>query len=221
MVSRLFRLEYKWLVAIVFMFGLFMDILDSTAVNVAIPTLQHDFHAPLSTVEWTVTGYLLSLALFIPGAGFISDRFGTKRTFLTAMGIFVAGSALCGQAHSIQELIAFRFLQGVGGGMMTPVSTAILSREFPGEERAKASALISVPVVLAPIAGPVLGGYLVTYTSWRWIFYINLPVGLIGFVLGLLILREHKEPYAQGRFDVAGLLTGGAGVAMLLYALSQ
>ncbi len=221
MVSRLFKLEYKWLVAIVFMFGLFMDILDSTAVNVAIPRLQDDFHAPLSTVEWTVTGYLLSLALFIPGAGFISDRFGTKRTFLVAMATFVIGSALCGQAHSIEQLVAFRFLQGMGGGMMTPVSTAILSREFPGEERAKASALISIPWILAPITGPVLGGYLVTYASWRWIFYINLPVGVIGFVLGLLILREHKEPYAQGRFDVAGLLTGGAGVAMLLYALSQ
>src|SRR5579885_1049814 len=221
MVSRLFKLEYKWLVAIVFMFGLFMDILDSTAVNVAIPRLQDDFHAPLSTVEWTVTGYLLSLALFIPGAGFISDRFGTKRTFLAAMAIFVAGSALCGQARSINELIAFRFLQGVGGGMMTPVSTAILSREFPGEERAKASAIISVPVIFAPILGPVLGGYLVQYTSWRWIFYINLPVGIGGFILGMKVLREHVEPYAQGRFDFLGFFTGGAGAALLLYALSQ
>src|SRR5579884_2486658 len=199
MIARLSRLEYKWLVAIVFMFGLFMDILDSTAVNVAVPRLQADFHAPLSTVEWTVTGYLLSLALFIPGAGFLSDRFGTKKTFLFAMAVFVTGSALCGQARSIEQLVAFRFLQGVGGGMMT--------------------AVISIPWVLAPIAGPVLGGYLVTYASWRWIFYINLPVGIIGFVLGLKILREHVEPYAQGRFDLAGLLTGGAGVAMVLYAL--
>jgi EmrB/QacA subfamily drug resistance transporter len=221
MIARLSGLPYKWLVAIVFMFGLFMDILDSTAVNVAIPRLQLDFNAPLSTVEWTVTGYLLSLALFIPGAGFLSDRFGTKRIFLTAMAIFVAGSALCGQAHSIQELIAFRFLQGIGGGMMTPVSTAILSREFPGEERAKASAVISIPVILAPILGPVLGGYLVTYASWRWIFYINLPVGIIGFVLAMKVLKEHREPYAQGSFDILGLLTGGAGTALVLYALSE
>src|SRR5207248_10261767 len=121
MLTRIRSLEYKWLVAVVFMFGLFMDLLDSTAVNVAVPSLQHDFHAPLSTVEWTVTGYLLSLALFIPGAGFLSDRFGTKRTFLAAMAVFVIGSALCGQARSIEELVAFRFLQGVGGGMMTPV----------------------------------------------------------------------------------------------------
>jgi EmrB/QacA subfamily drug resistance transporter len=137
------------------------------------------------------------------------------------MAIFIVGSALCGQARSIEELVAFRFLQGVGGGMMTPVSTAILSREFPGEERAKASALISVPVIFAPILGPVLGGYLVEYASWRWIFYINLPVGITGFILGMRVLREHKEPYAQGRFDVLGLLTGGVGVAMILYALSE
>ncbi len=215
------RVEYKWLVAIVFMFGLFMDILDSTAVNVAVPKLQSDFHASLGTVEWTITGYLLSLALFIPGAGFLSDRFGTRKVFLLAMAIFVVGSALCGQARTIEQLVVFRFLQGIGGGMMTPVSTAILSREFPGEERAKASALISIPWILAPITGPVLGGYLVTYASWRWIFYINLPVGIIGLVLGFIVLREHKEPYAQGRFDLAGLLTGGAGVAMVLYALSQ
>src|SRR5437763_1267338 len=104
MLARLGRLQYKYLVAIVFMFGLFMDLLDSTAVNVAVPKLQADFHAPLSSVEWAVTGYLLSLALFIPGSGFLSDRFGTKRIFLTAMAIFIAGSALCGQARSIEEL---------------------------------------------------------------------------------------------------------------------
>src|SRR5579883_1747399 len=215
MIARLSRLEYKWLVAIVFMFGLFMDLLDSTAVNVAVPKLQTDFHAPLSSVEWTVTGYLLSLALFVPGAGFVSDRFGTKRTFLTAMAIFVAGSALCGQARSIQELIAFRFLQGVGGGMMTPVSTAILSRAFPGEERAKASAIISVPVVFAPVLGPVLGGYLVEYASWRWIFYINLPIGILGLFMSWKILIEHKEEYARGRFDFVGLVLGGISSALI------
>src|ERR1700681_599094 len=104
MISRLSRLDYKWLVAIVFMFGLFMDILDSTAVNVAVPRLQTDFQAPLSTVERTITGYLLRLALFIPAAGFLSDRFGTKRTFIAAMAIFVIGSALCGLAGSIEQL---------------------------------------------------------------------------------------------------------------------
>jgi len=215
------RIQYKYLVAIVFVFGMFMDLMDSTVVNVALPRLSADFHASTAAVEWTVTGYLLSLAVFIPGAGFLSDRFGTKRVFLTAMGIFVACSALCGQAHSIEQLIIFRFLQGVGGGMMTPVSTAILSREFPGEERAKASAIIAIPVVGAPLMGPIVGGWLVQYASWRWIFYLNLPIGLFGLLLGLKVLREHREPYAQGRFDLAGLITGGAGAAMVLYALAE
>lgn len=215
------RIPYKYIVAIVFMFGLFMDLMDTTVVNVAVPQLSRDFHATTSAVEWTVTGYLLSLAVFIPAAGFLSDRFGTRRSFLTAMAIFLIASALCGLAQSLGQLIFFRFVQGMGGGMMTPVGTAMLSREFPGAERAKASALISIPIVFAPTLGPVLGGYLVEYVSWRWIFYINVPVGLIGFVFAFRYLREHREPYAQGRFDVLGLISGGAGAAMLLYALAE
>jgi len=218
--NRLLGLEYKYLVAIVFIFGLFMDLMDSTIVNVAIPTLQHDFHAKTSLVEWTVTGYLLSLAIVIPAAGWISDRFGTKRVFVTAMGLFVLASALCGVAQSIEQLIAFRFLQGIGGGMMTPVGTAMLSREFPGAERAKASAIISVPVVLAPTFGPVAGGYLVEYVSWRWIFFVNLPVGIAGLLFAARVLREHHEAYAQTAIDLPGLVTGSAGAAMVLYAVS-
>jgi len=220
-VARLTEIPYKYLVAIVFIFGLFMDLMDTTVVNVAIPKLGEDFHATTSAVEWTVTGYLLSLAVFIPAAGFLSDRFGTKKTFLSAMAIFIAASAACGQAHSIEELVFFRFVQGIGGGMMTPVGTAMLSREFPGAERAKASAIISVPVILAPTFGPVLGGYFVEYLSWRWIFYINVPIGVVGFLLALRVLQEHKEEYAQRGFDVAGLVAGGAGAAMTLYAVSE
>lgn len=219
--GRLLRIEYKWLVATVFLFGLFMDLMDTTIVNVAIPSLSREFNASTSAVEWTVTGYLLSLAIVIPAAGWLSDRFGTKRIFLTAVAVFVAGSAACGQAHSLPELVAFRFLQGIGGGMMTPVGTAMLSREFPGVERAKASAIISIPVVLAPTVGPVVGGYLTEYVSWRWIFYVNLPVGITGFLFGLRVLEEHREEYAQRGFDVPGLLMGSGGAAMLLYALSQ
>jgi len=220
-VGRITRIEYKWLVAIVFLFGLFMDLMDTTIVNIAIPRLRHEFHASTSAVEWTVTGYLLSLAVFIPAAGFLSDRYGTKRIFLTVVALFVAGSAACGQAHSLPELVVFRFVQGMGGGMMTPVGTAMLSREFPGAERAKASAIISIPVVLAPTLGPVVGGFLIDYVSWRWIFYVNLPVGVAGFLFGLRVLKEHKEEYAQRGFDILGLVTGGGGAAMLLYALSR
>lgn len=215
------RIPYRWLVAIVFVFGLFMDMVDMTVMNVAVPQLSRDFHATTSAVEWVVTGYLLSLAIFIPAAGYLSDRFGTKRCFLIAIGIFVVASALCGQARSLEELIAFRFLQGVGGGMMTPVGTAMLSREFPGAERAKASAIMAVPLVLAPMVGPILGGWLVTDVSWRWIFYINLPIGIAGFLFALHVLKEHKEPYAREGFDVIGLITGGASAALLLYGLAQ
>lgn len=221
MINRILRMPYKYQVAAVFIFGLFMDIMDSTVVNVALPKLSADFHASTSAVEWTVTGYLLSLAVFIPAAGWISDRWGTKRAFMIAMAVFTAASALCGQARSLNELIAFRFLQGVGGGMMTPVGTAMLSREFPGVERAKASAIISIPVIFAPLTGPVLGGYLVEYVSWRWIFYLNLPVGLLGLFMAWRLLREHREPAAQEGFDFVGLILGGAGSASLLYAFAR
>lgn len=215
------RIPYKWLVASVFIFGLFMDMVDMTVINVAVPRLSQDFNAPTSKVEWTVTGYLLSLAIFIPAAGYLSDRFGTKRSFLTAIAVFVIASGLCGQARSLEELVAFRFLQGIGGGMMTPVGTAMLSREFPGAERAKASAIMSVPIVLAPMIGPILGGYFVTHVSWRWIFYINLPIGAAGFLFGLKVLKEHKEPYAREGFDFLGLVTGSGSAALLLYGLSE
>jgi EmrB/QacA subfamily drug resistance transporter len=218
--SRLHAIPYKYLVGIVFIFGLTMDLVDTTVINVAVPHLTEVFDSRTTTVEWAITGYLLSLALFIPAAGWISDRFGTKRTYLLAMGIFVVASALCGQSHSIMELVIFRFIQGAGGGMMTPVGTAMLSREFPGPERVQAVAIMSVPVLFGPMLGPVLGGYLIQDVSWRWIFYINLPVGIIGLLMGFTLLREHKEEYAQRGFDLPGFITAGAGTAMVLYALS-
>jgi EmrB/QacA subfamily drug resistance transporter len=220
-IGRLRHLEYKWLVAIVFISGLFLDMVDMTVVNVAIPQLGRDFHAGTSHVEWTVTIYMLSLAVFIPAAGYLSDRFGTKRCFLLAMAIFIVASGLCGQARSLNELIAFRFLQGIGGGMMTPVGTAMLSREFPGAERAKASAIMSVPIVFAPMLGPIFGGYLVQYVSWRWIFYLNLPAGIAGFAFAYRVLKEHKEPYAREGFDLIGLITGSGGAAFVLFGLSR
>lgn len=202
------------------MFGMVMNMVDTTVINVAIPHLTDVFESKTTTVEWTITAYLLSLALFIPAAGWISDRFGTKRTYLSSMLLFVIASAMCGQAQSIEALIGFRFVQGIGGSMMMPVGTAMLSREFPGAERARAVAIMSVPVLFGPMLGPVLGGFLIDQVSWRWIFYINLPIGIAGLISGLLLLREHKEAYAQKGFDVVGLVTAGTGTALVLYALS-
>ena len=214
------RIPYKWIVAIIFVCGLFMDILDTTIVNVALPDLGKEFHANTSSIEWIVLGYLLSLAVWIPASGWIGDRIGTRRVFLFALAMFTAASALCGQAHSLHELVAFRILQGVGGGMLVPVGTAMLFRAFPPIERAKASTVLIVPTVLAPALGPVLGGWLVTDVSWRWIFYVNLPIGAFAFVVGFLFLRDEREGTA-GRFDVPGFVLSGGGLALVLLALSR
>ena len=214
------RIEYKYIVAAVFVIGLFMDLLDSTVVNVALPALGHQFHAGTSTIEWTITGYLLSLAVFIPVSGWAGDRFGAKRTFLFALTVFTLGSALCGAAQSIDQLIAFRILQGIGGGMLTPVGSAMLYRAFPPAERARASSILIVPAVLAPSSGPIVGGWLVTYASWRWVFYINLPIGVLGLLVAGLLLREQREPNA-GRLDPIGFVLSAVGLSSLLYALAQ
>jgi len=214
------RLEYKWLVGIVFVFGIFMDLLDMTITNVALPTLAKDFTATTTTIQWVVTGYLLSLAVFIPVSGWAGDRFGTKRIFMFALFLFTAGSLLCGLAWSIESLIAFRVLQGAAGGMLTPVGTAMLFRAFPPAERAIASAVLSIPIVVAPASGPVLGGYLVEYQSWRWIFLINIPVGITGLLVAAAFLREEKQAQ-PGQLDAPGLLLAGAGLASVMYALAE
>jgi len=214
------RLEYKWLVGIVFVFGIFMDLLDMTITNVALPTLAKDFAASTTTIQWVVTGYLLSLAVFIPVSGWAGDRFGTKRVFMFALFLFTLGSFLCGMAWDIESLIAFRVLQGAAGGMLTPVGTAMLFRAFPPVERAVASAVLSIPIVVAPASGPVLGGYLVEYQSWRWIFLINIPVGITGLLVAAAFLREEKQEH-PGRLDVPGLLLSAAGLAAVMYALAE
>jgi EmrB/QacA subfamily drug resistance transporter len=214
------RVEYKWIVAAVFVCGMFIDILDTTIVNVALPDLAREFDASTAAIEWIVLGYLLSLALWIPASGWLGDRIGTRKIFLSALAIFTAASALCGLAGSLSQLVAFRVLQGVGGGMLVPVGTAMLFRAFPPIERAKASTVLLVPTVVAPALGPVLGGWLVTDVSWRWIFYVNLPVGIIAFLIGFFYLREEREETA-GRFDVPGFVLSGAGLALVLFALSQ
>ena len=214
------RIEYKWIVAIAFVLGLFLEILDTTIINVAIPTLEREFNSSAASMEWIVIGYLLSLAIWIPASGWIGDKVGTKKTFLFALFLFTASSALCGLAQSLNQLIAFRFLQGVGGGMLVPVGTAMLYRSFPPAERARASTVLIVPTIIAPALGPIIGGFIVDNMSWRWIFYVNVPIGLAGFIFGACFLREHREPQA-GKFDAPGFVFSGFGLAGVLYALSQ
>lgn len=209
-----------WLGMAVIMVGTVMVVLDTTIVNVALPDLAREFGATTSTIEWVVTGYLLSLALWVPASGWIGDRFGTKRTFVFALTVFTLASLLCGLSWNIESLIAFRVLQGVGGGMLAPVGTAMLYRAYPPIERPRASAVLASVTVLAPAIGPVLGGFLVEYVDWRAIFFVNLPMGVFGVVFSLLYLREHREPTA-GRFDVTGFVLAGASLALLLLGLSQ
>lgn len=163
---------------------------------------------------------MISLAMFIPSSGWISDRFGSKRTFLFAVVTFTLASMLCGASQSIGMLIAARFLQGVGGGMLVPVGQAMLFRAFPPHERAKASAVLSIPITVAPALGPVLGGVLVQFASWRWIFFINVPVGVVAVVFTVLFLREEVREH-PGRFDLPGFLLAGSGLAALLFGLDH
>ncbi len=214
------RPSQKVVVAAAFVAAMFLDILDATIVNVALPSMATAFGAEATSAEWVVLGYLLSLAVFIPASGWIGDRVGTKRTFLVAVGLFTAASVLCGLAASLDQLIAFRLLQGMGGGMLTPVGTAMLFRAFPPSERAAAGRVIIVPTVTAPALGPVIGGALLESLSWRWIFLVNVPVGVTVVVAGALLLEEHRVPSA-GRFDLAGFVLSCAGLALLLYALSR
>lgn len=218
--ARIFgrEVEYKWIVAAVFVSAIFLDILDTTIVNVALPKLGRDFRT--DSVEWIVLGYTLSLAVWIPASGWLGDRIGTRKVFLGALMIFVGCSGLCGAAQSIEQLIVFRVFQGVGGGMLTPVGIAMLFRAFPPAERARASTLVMIPTMAAPALGPVLGGLIVTHIGWRWIFYVNLPLGLLALAFGFRFLREHREPTA-GRFDVPGFVLSASGLALLVYALSE
>ncbi|HXX59292.1 MAG TPA: DHA2 family efflux MFS transporter permease subunit, partial [Dehalococcoidales bacterium] len=213
------RIPYKWLVAIAFVAGFFMDLMDVTIVNVAIPTLSKYFNVPDTTLEWIVTAYLLSLAVWIPASGWFGDRFGTKRIFLFALGMFSAGSLLCSLAPNVGLLIFFRVLQGVGGGMMTPVGVTMLFRAFPPNERAQASSILSIAAAAAPAIGPTLGGYLTDFVSWRWIFLVNVPIGIATFVFSLKVLKEYKESSA-GKFDALGFILSAAGLMLLLYCFS-
>ncbi|MCI2416245.1 multidrug efflux MFS transporter [Saccharopolyspora sp. K220] len=202
------------------MLALIMQILDVTVLNVALAALGREFRVDAAALQWVLTGYMISLAVFIPSSGWIADRFGSKRTFQLAVVIFTLASVLCGVSTEMWQLVGARVLQGVGGGMLVPVGQAMLFRAFPANERAKAGAVLSIPVTIAPMLGPVLGGVLVEYASWRWIFFINVPVGALALLFTVLFLKEEARS-DPGRFDLPGFVLAGAGLATLLYGLDQ
>ena len=214
------RISEKVAVSVVFVAAMFMSIMDVTIVNVALPTIGHDFHTRPTAVDGISIAFLVSLAVFIPASGWLGDRFGGRRVLLTAIVIFTGASALCGLASSIGELVAFRVLQGVGGGMLAPVGMAMLFRAFPPEERIRASSILVVPTAFAPALGPVLGGLLVTDLSWRWVFFVNVPIGIAAFVFGLLFLHQRSE-VKRTRFDLPGFLLSGLGLGAFMYGFSE
>lgn len=214
------RIKEQHAVAAVYVISLFMASMDGQIVNVALATLAHQFKVPISSVQWVVTGYLLSLAVFIPASGWFGDRFGTKRVLLFSIFMFTIASLLCSTSTSIVQLTIYRVLQGIGGGLLTPVGAAMLYRAFPPERRASIQPTLGLATIVAPASAPVIGGLLVTRLNWHWIFLVNLPIGAVSFLFGLVFLREHRES-PDARFDFAGFVLAGAGLASLIYALNQ
>lgn len=222
------RLDYKWQVALIGALGLFMAVLDNTIVSVALPQMQLAFHTDLSTITWVATAYFLAQAAVIPIAGYLSDKIGTKMVFMLSLGLFTVGSGLCAIAPSHTLLIVFRIIQGVGGGGLFPIVFAMIYRAFPPTERGVASAIIGVPVLLAPAFGPTVGGYLTTTFNWNAIFVINLPLGVIALALAYFILRgraaerqQDEVPSSKGRFDIAGLALSMIGFTAVVYGISE
>jgi EmrB/QacA subfamily drug resistance transporter len=214
------RISQKVAVSVVYVAAMFMTVMDSSIVNVALPTIGRTFKVPPTSLDTISIAYLVSLAAVIPTSGWLGDRFGGKRVLLSAVVVFTVASALCGLSTSLGELVAFRILQGIGGGLLAPVGMAMMFRAFPPEERVRASSIAIIPAGLAPALGPVIGGLLVTDLSWRWVFYVNLPVGIAALVFGVLFVTHNSQSH-PGRFDVPGFVLSAAGLGSLMYGLSE
>jgi EmrB/QacA subfamily drug resistance transporter len=213
-------------VAIVVIVGAIMSILDTTIVNVALESLARDLNAPLSTIQWVATGYLLSLATVIPLTGWAAERFGPRKVWMTVVAGFVVTSALCALAWSAESLIAFRVLQGIAGGMIMPIGMITLAQTAGPSRVGRVMSVIGVPMLLAPVLGPVLGGLIVTHLSWRWIFLVNLPIGVIGLLLAAKLMPAGRSigrggEGAPSKLDWKGLLLLSPGLALLVFGLSE
>lgn len=200
--------------------GMIMVILDSTVVNVAIPNLQHYFDTSLKAIQWTITGYTLAMSAVIPLAGWMTDRYGAKRIFLITISLFTLGSVLCAVAQTSGHLVFFRVLQGLGGGMVAPIGMAMIFKLSPPDKRGSVMAMLGIPMLLAPAAGPILSGWLIGLASWHWIFLINLPIGIAALLVGmkyLPILERQKTP----ALDIWGMILAPIAFSMLAFGMSE
>jgi EmrB/QacA subfamily drug resistance transporter len=215
------RIEaYVWRISAVVILGSIMSILDTTIVNVALDTLSRELHSTIDSIQWVATGYLLSLAAVIPVTGWAARRFGAKSVYLTSLVLFTAGSALCGLAGSTTELIIFRVLQGVGGGMILPVGQLMMAEAAGPKRMGRVMSVVAVPAMLAPILGPTIGGLILDNASWRWIFYVNVPIGIVAVIASLRVLptvkRQRTEP-----LDYKGLAMMAIGLPLITYGLAE
>jgi EmrB/QacA subfamily drug resistance transporter len=206
----------RWVVAC----GMFMSQLDSTVITTSIPQIAESLGESPLRLNVAITAYLISLAVFIPISGWIADRFGPRRVFCAAIAIFTVSSAVCGLSTSLWQMVAMRIIQGFGGALMTPVGRLILVRSFPKDELLAAMAFVSMPALVAPAVGPIIGGFFTTYISWHWIFFINLPIGVVGIVLALRYVRNFEVP-APPRFDFRGFAIVGIGLALLQFSIEN
>jgi EmrB/QacA subfamily drug resistance transporter len=205
---------------LVALIGAFMSILDSSIVNVAIPTIMGVFNVGTSDVQWVSTIYMLALGVVIPFSGWLGDRIGFKRLYMLSMGVFVLGSLLCTVSWNLDSLVVARVIQAMGGGMIMPTAMAMIFRMVPRTQVGSAMGILGIALMVGPAIGPTLGGYLVDFVDWRWIFTINLPIGAIGILLALFVLPEFQSKH-PGRLDIAGGLTSAGGLFCLLLALSK
>src|SRR5690242_3004977 len=204
--------------AVIVACAMFMQNLDSTIIATALPTMAKAFGAEPVHMNVALTSYLLSLAVFIPASGWIADRYGARSVFRAAIAVFTVGSVLCGRADSLAFLVGARILQGIGGAMMVPVGRLVLLRTAAKQELVAAMAWLTVPALLGPVLGPPVGGFIVTYFNWRWIFDINVPIGVLGIVLVSIFVEDVREP-PRGRFDVIGLVLCGLALSGLMFGL--
>jgi EmrB/QacA subfamily drug resistance transporter len=211
----------KWWVLVAMVFGLFMPMLDNLVVNVALPTIQTKLGAGVSGLQWIIDAYTLTFASFMLTGGALGDLFGRKRFFMAGLVVFTLGSLLCGLSGSTSELIAFRSIQGLGAALLLPGSLSIITATFSGSERGAAIGIWAAMSGLAVAIGPVVGGYLVEHVSWQSIFYVNVPIGIIGLLMAYFVVRESRDRTKSRRLDPAGLVTGTAGLFFLVFALIE
>jgi EmrB/QacA subfamily drug resistance transporter len=209
------------IVAGVVVLGVVMSLLDTTIVSVALDTLSRDLHSSLATIQWVSTGYLLSLAMVIPLAGWLTERFGSKRVWMVSVAVFAIGSGLCGIAWSAGSLIFFRVLQGFGGGLIMPVGMSVLAQTAGPRHVGRVMSVIGLPMLLGPVLGPVVGGLIVTNASWRWIFYVNLPIAAVSLILAARLLNRGQGRAEAGRLDWLGVALLSPGLAAIVFGLAE